>query len=266
MKKIVCFILIAILFGLGCSKESEQLPKANPKAKMITIDGEFFSINIPENWEIITAGECSNFAFLIRNRQNFLQQGFYFSTVGPFYVNEKQRTIDFDFMNSDGFPIAWNEMPTINPLIPSNFLKQFHLIADTEAMQLFMPECPGLEKLRVISSKKIPCPLGKDRGETELIKAAFLQDGQDCEGLFLVTVSPYMPFDGNAAGGTAYGMMFTGISAAKSDFKTIEKNLRRSMETFMIKKEYASICPSQTDAIYAGLNKPGKIINGLLTP
>jgi len=108
-------------------------------------DGGFFSMSKPEGWRVITAGACGNFAFLIQDPSEPLRQIFYFGEVGPVYMSQQQKQIDAQYMNMSGYPIPWIDMPVVSPLTPSNFISQFHLIAQSQIAQNFMPQCPTLE-------------------------------------------------------------------------------------------------------------------------
>lgn len=119
-KSIVGLIIIVAAVVAGCIEEeaptTEILSEATPEVtepgeepgitqpsekvkQEITLEkfnGEFFSIDKPERWDIFTAGACSEFAFLIRDDKEPLRQIFYFGSVGPVYTNEEQKQIDYD--------------------------------------------------------------------------------------------------------------------------------------------------------------------------
>jgi len=223
-------------------------------------DGAFFSINMPKGWKIYTAGQCSDFTFLIRDPSKPLRQIFYFGEIGPVYICEEQKQIDYQYMNMGGYPIAWYEMPVVNPLTPSNFLKNFHLIASTEIAKTFMRECPKLKNLQIISTVLQKSPIGGD-GSTELIRALFTRDGKLGEGLFLVTVVPVLPYTGGPGAGIGYGFMFMGITASKDEFPNIEKILIKSLESFTISEDYVANCMRQQQATYEGILRAGKTLS-----
>ena len=200
MKKLYYLRIMAAFFALVIIVLPLQLhSQPNDNLELEKSDGGFFSIKKPEGWRIITAGTCSNFAFLIRDPSEPLRQIFYFGEVGPVYMSEQQKQIDYQYMNMAGYPIAWIEMPVIDPLTPSNFLKNYRLVAQTQTAQNFMPQCPKLENLQIISAVPQQSPI--NGGGTELIRALYTEGGNLGEGLFLVTVAPFMPFTGGPGGG-----------------------------------------------------------------
>lgn len=234
--------------------------RGNHKIKLESgkYDGGFFTIDMPKGWNIITTGECADFAFLIRDPSRPLRQIFYFGEVGPVYMSAQQKQIDYQYMSMGGYPIAWIEMPVVDPLTPSNFLTQFHLIAQTQVAQKFMSQCPKLKNLQIVSAVSQPSPISG--GTTELIRALFTEGRDLGEGLFLVTVAPFMPFTGGPGGGNAYGFQITGITAPKREFPDIENKLVRSLRSFTISKSYVSNCLSQAST-YAGILKAGKTLS-----
>ncbi len=221
--------------------------------------GGFFSIDKPAGWRIITAGQCGTFAFLIRDPSQPLRQILHFGEVGPVYMSEQQKRIDYQYMNMGGYPIAWIEMPVVNPLTPANFLAKFHQIARTQIARRFMPQCPGLDNLQIISAVPQQSPIGG--GNTNLIRALFTEGGRLGEGLFLVTVAPLMPFTGGPGGGTAYGFLITGITAPKKEFRKIENILVKSVKSFTIHQSYVNNCLRQQAQTYAGILKAGKTLS-----
>lgn len=222
-------------------------------------DGGFFSINMPRGWKIYTAGQCSDFAFLIRDPSKPLKQIFYFGEVGPVYICEEQKQIDYQYMSMGGYPIAWYEMPVVNPLTPCNFLRKFYLIASTEIAKNFMRECPKLKNLQIISTVSQKSPIGA--GSTELIRALFTRNGKLGEGLFLVTVVSVLPYTGGPGAGIGYGFMFMGITAQKDEFPNIEETLIKSLESFTISENYVTNCLRQQQATYEGILKAGKTLS-----
>lgn len=222
-------------------------------------DGGFFSIDKPKGWNIYTAGACSEFAFLIRDDKEPLRQIFYFGSVGPVYMSEEQKQIDYQYMNSGGYAIPWIDMPVVDPLTPENFLSQFHLIAQTEVAQSFMPQVPKLENLQIVSATSQPSFIAG--GKTGLIRGIFVQNGKVAEGLFLVTVAPFMPSTGGPGGGTAYGLQIIGITAPKREFRALENTMVSSIQSFTVTQSYVDNCMRQQAETYAGILKAGKTLS-----
>jgi len=246
-----------LVFGIVFATSGEA--KQETYLKFEKFDGGFFSIEKPKGWEVVTAGACADFAFLVYDPHQPLRQIFYFGEVGPVYISEQQKEIDYQYMKMGGYPIIWYEMPVVNPLTPSNFLRQFHLIAKTEIAQRFMPQCPRLENLHIVSVIPQRSPIGV--GETELVRALFVKENELGEGLFLLTVVPLLPFTGQPSAGIAYGFLVVGISAPKGEFPSMESTLVKSVKSFNVSRSYVSKCLEDTRSIYEGILKAGKTLS-----
>jgi len=254
--------LLGILIGglsLGAVFCADRGESQRTNLELESFNGGFFSIDKPSGWEVITAGQCAGFAFLIRDPSEPLRQIFYFGEVGPVYLSEQQRQIDYQYMNMGGYPAAWIDMPAVNPLTPDNFLARFHLVAQSRIAQNFMPQCPRLENVQIISQVKQPSPISG--GSTGLVRALFTQGGSLGEGLFLITVAPVLASTGGPGGGLGYGFCITGITAPKGEFRNIENQLVKSIGSYDINQSYVQNCMAQQNQTYQGILKAGKTLS-----
>ena len=203
-------------------------------------DGRFFDIKIPSGWQIYTAGQCSEFAFIVQDESNSLNQIFFYGSIGPVYMNPQQKQIDRNYMNMGGYSVNWLEMPVIDPLTPENFMSNFENIATTKLAQRFLPQTPALKNFSIITvTQKVPLISG---GKTALMRALFTKDGKVGEGLFLCTVAPFMPYTGSPGAGNAYGFLVTGITAPHEYFARSLPILEKSISSFTINRNYANNC------------------------
>lgn len=245
---VCCF---AICFGSGVCL-------AGTGTGLTAHDGGFFSISKPAGWEIMTAGNCASFAFVIRDPQDQLRQIFHFGEVGPVYLSEQQRNIDYQYMSMGGYPVAWIDMPAVDPLTPANFVQHFQDIAQSRIAQEFMPRAPRLSSLQVISTTRCPTPI--PGGSTELLRGLFVEGGRLAEGLFVVTVVPMLPYNGGPGVGLAYAFLFSGITAPKDEFAALEPVLTKSLATFNLSETYVSNCMRQQAMTYEGILKAGRTL------
>jgi hypothetical protein len=161
-------------------------------------------------------------------------------------------------MNMGGYPVAWIDMPAVDPLTPANFLRHFQDIARSDIGRGFMPRAPRLSALQVISSSSCRAPL--PGGTTDLLRGLFVQNGGLAEGLFVVTVVPLLGTTGGTGGGLGYGFLFSGITAPKEEFATLEPMLATSLASYKLSKSYVSDCMRQQAATYEGLLRAGRTL------
>ena len=235
------------------------VPEPVPALNLEDYNGGFFTIKKPVGWDIVTAGSCSTFAFCIRDKEHATNQIFYFNEVGPVYLAEEQKIVDKNYMDMGGYPVAWFEMPVVDPLTPENFLTNFSLIAQTGISKSFMPGLPELRDVEIISTAAETSPLSG--GQTKTIRALFQQNGELGEGIFYITVAPMLPLAGLPGGGIGYGFSFTGISSIKSDFKYFQETLTQSLGSLNISQSYIDNCLRQQQQQYEGILKAGKTLS-----
>lgn len=213
----------------------------------------------PVDWDIVTAGSCSTFAFCIRDKEHPANQIFYFNELGPVYLAEEQKTIDKNYVNMGGSLPSWFEMPVVDPLTPENYLSSFELIADTSIAKKFMQGFPELRDIEIISMVEETSPIAG--GQTKTIRALFQQGGELGEGLFYITVAPLIPLTGFAWGGTGYGYVITGITSVKSDFTYYQETLAQSLNSLDISQSYVDDCLKQQQQQVVGILKAGKTLS-----
>jgi hypothetical protein len=248
------------LLTMVCADAGQAQRTATPAGlELESYNGGFFSVDKPKGWEMITAGSCETFAFLSRDPADPLKQMFYFGEVGPVYLSEQQRQIDYQYMSMGGYPSSWIDMPSVNPLTPGNFLKQLHLVVKSRTGQGFMPQFPRLENVQVVSTTPQPNPFSG--ATTGLVRALFTQGQSLGEGLFLVTVAPMLPSTGGPGGGIGYGFCILGISAPQKEFSALEATLSKSIASFNISQSYVQNCMAQQNQRYQGILKAGKTLS-----
>lgn len=248
---IISFFLFMGLLLTAVSAHSSDL-------KPVNYNGGFFTIKIPSGWKIYTAGQCSELAFVIRDQKNPLRQIFFFGAVGPVYMSQQQKQIDWNYMNMGGYPINWIEMPVVNPLTPENFMLNFQYIACTQIAQQFMPQVPRLKNFRVISVTQQPSMIYG--GSNGIVRALFTKSQKAGEGLFMCTVAPGAPYTGGPGGGSAYGFMVAGITAPKKEFAKLQPFLAKSLGSFSISQTYVNQCIHSSQAAFQQVMKAGQTL------
>lgn len=222
-------------------------------------NGGFFTAKIPHGWTVTTAGQCAEFAYLIRDPQNPLRMVFGIGQAGPVYLSPRQKQIDAAALRMGAAPVPWFEMPVVAPLTPTNFLVQFHLLAATNIARRFMPQCPRLERFQPVSTRRVK-PLVQN-GTTELVRGLFVQDGRVAEGQFLASVAPFMPMTGGPGAGTGMGMLIYGIAAPREEFPRLERTLAAISGSMRMDPGWVRNCLNQSNKRWAGVRRAGKTLS-----
>lgn len=254
--------LIGLILLAGCGggdggtkpdDQAEQLP-------FETFDAGFFSVQKPRGWTVITAGRCSEFAFLVRDPQNPLRQIYYFGTVGPVYTSQAQKDLDRWYVDHGGFDIiTWLDAPVIDPLTPENYLAHWPEIASMEAASAFMTQFPRLQELNLIATTTQPAML--PGATTANARGLFTLDGEIGEGMFLATVKEFSPYTGNPGGGNAYGHFVCGVTAPKAEFPAVVARLIESLNTFTVSQAYVDGCIAQQQKVWGAIAEAGRTLS-----
>lgn len=225
---------------------------------LVTYNRGFFSIDVPYGWNVITAGACSTFAFLIRDPSEPMRQIFFFGEVGPVYLSEMQRSIDQQYVAMGGYPNTWMDMPAVDPLTASTFFSKFQIVARSQTARQFMPQCPILENFRPISETLQPSPISG--GNCALVRGLFTRNGRVGQGQFVATVAPMLPVNGGPGGGIGYAFLVAGITAPKAEFPALQGVLTRSLQSYNISQAYVNQCLQMQAQAWAGVQRAGQTL------
>jgi hypothetical protein len=251
-------VAAALMLVVGCGGSGED-GNGNDGLRLEHFDAGFFSIDKPVGWEVVTAGACGTFAFLIRDEQSPLRQIFYFGTVGPVYLNQEQKDLDAWYVSQGGFPSPWLDAPVVDPLTPDNYLAHWPEIADMDAADDFMPEFPQLEELSLVATGTQAAMLpGAATGNA---RGLFGADDAVGEGMFLATVLTYLPYQGIPGGGIGNGHFICGVTAPKEEFADVYDRLVESLESFTITQAYVDQCIDQQQQIWGAVASAGRTLS-----
>jgi hypothetical protein len=248
-------------------KSREMTFMAEGKMKPLALEvynyGQFFSIRKPKGWEVVVAGACDTLAFVIRDPNEPLRQIFYFTTVGPVYLNETQKQLDQYYIDHGGYNlITWLDAPVINPLTVENYFTHWPEIAGMKAAKSFMGDSfPKLENIEIISRLQQPNSIGIPGAETTLVRGVFADGDKPAEGQFLGSVWVFLPFMNTPGGGTAYGSFILGATAPKAEFPKLLPKLIESLESFTVSQGYVNWCLVQSNKIWNGVAEAGRTLS-----
>jgi len=237
-------------------------PKAAPTAArsltLETYDGGFFTVKKPTGWKIYTAGAYGTFGFLLQDPANPARQVLYLGEVSPFYQSQKQKDIDLNYMRTTRWVVGWRDMPVVSPLTPAEFFTRFEQIAKSKIGTGYMPKLPRFSGFRVLAQQAVSSPL--TIGTTSLVTGYFVQGGVPCEGQFLATVAPYMPFMNGPGGGTGIAGHVVAITAPVSEFVGLQDDLAACVDSFHMSDAYVQAGIAQSKENFKGVMKAGQTL------
>ena len=253
-------LIVLGLVGLaGCGGDSPGNPDNPGNLPLERFDAGFFALDKPRGWDIVTAGSCTEFAFLVQDPAEPRRQIFYFGSVGPIYLNAQQKALDSAYVAAGGFDIPWRDAPVVDPLTPQNYLEHWPGIAAMRAAAQFMARCPHLTGLRVSAVR--PQAALVPGATSALMRGLYTEAGQVAEGMFLVSVFPFSPFTGMPAGGTGYGYFICGATAPKAEFAARVQRQVESLNSFTVTASYISWCLAQSEKKWGAVAEAGRTLS-----
>ncbi|HOX26166.1 MAG TPA: hypothetical protein PLL30_08610 [Candidatus Krumholzibacteria bacterium] len=250
---------LALVTACGGGGDGGAGPQPPGQLPLEHFDAGFFAIDKPAGWEVIVAGSCTTFAFLVRDPQDPLWQIFYFGTVGPVYLCEEQKIVDADYVAHGGFPHTWLDAPVVDPLTPSHYLEHWPEIAAMDAAGDFMAEFPALADLELVATASQAAMLPD--AATGNARGLFGLDGAVGEGMFLATVKSFFPCQGIPGGGIGYGHFICGVTAPEGRFASVVDRLIASLESFSITQGYVDFCFGQQQQIWGAIAEAGQTLS-----
>lgn len=252
-------LLLGLVSGAGCGGDSPGNPDDPGSLPLERFDAGFFAIDKPRGWEIVTAGSCTEFAFLIQDPKEPRRQIFYFGSVGPVYTSQAQKEIDQAYVRAGGFDIPWRDAPVVDPLTPENYLSHWPQIAAMQAARRFMARFPELKDIRLSAAR--PQTALVPGATSALMRGLFTHSGNVAEGMFLASVFQFSPFTGTPAGGTGYGYFICGATAPKAEFAGRIDRFVQSLESFTVSPGYISWCLDQSARAWGAVADAGRTLS-----
>lgn len=252
-------LFIGLMTGGGCGGDGNSPSDSDNPLPLERFDAGFFSINRPRGWDIVTAGSCTEFAFLMQDPAESRRQIFYFGSVGPIYLSQAQKDVDRAYMQAGGFNIPWSDAPVVDPLTPANYLAHWPAIAAMQAAGQFMPRFPHLTDIEVVAVR--PQSALVPGATSAILRGLFSDNGQVAEGMFLVSVFVFSPYSGLPAGGTGYGYFICGATAPKSDFAGLVDREIESLNSFNVTESYISNCLALSQKKWGAVAAAGRTLS-----
>ena len=233
-------------------------PTASQSLTLETYDGGFFTLKKPRGWKIYTAGAYGTFGFLLQDPADHARQVLYLGEVSSFYQSQQQKDIDLNYMRNSGWTVGWSDMPVVSPLTPAVFFTKFEQIAKSRTGTHYMSRLPRFSGFHVLAQQAVSSQL--TIGTTSLLTGYFVQGGVPCEGQFLATVAPYMPFMNGPGGGTGIAGHVVAITAPVSEFTGLEDDLAACVDSFRMSDGYVRAGIAQSGENFRGVMKAGQTL------
>jgi len=224
-------------------------PFAEPAVSQLTLepyDGGFFTVNIPQGWQIETGGQYVSFGFKSWDPQNPDYQIFFYGKFEPFLKNQATKQWYQDTSASLGPGNMYQifaDAPVLDPPSVEALFFVFNEFAAYANNYGVLHKFPYLSNLNI--SARIPystyfAPYATDEG---MILAGFQSEqGTACTGRFgatVVSMGSY-PISGTVDTYPMSVYNISGVMAPQASFDAVEQTLAQAVFSLEFTQEYVN--------------------------
>jgi hypothetical protein len=249
----------AALIGVLCVLQNSDGPGAAAAAPLVRQGGPHYSIEVPQGWRVTTGGHCLTFSVVARDPSEPARQVFYFSSVGPFTLSQRQHQMDLWYMRSGGFPVQWAQFPVIEPMTTTNFIAHWNGFAQSAIGREFMSGMPQLANIQILNSDPVATQLAF-ASKSELVRAVFREGNSAADGYFSAALAQIVPFMNGPGGHTGRAYNFTGVSAPAGRLGKELPALLAISSSLQVSDGYIANCIRENNQEYAGVRKAGETL------
>ena len=220
-----------------------QAPLQQPtNIRLVKHDGGYFSVMLPEGWQIQTMGQYTTFGFRAWNPQNPDYEIFYYGNLGPLNKSYNAKNGWASYIGNRGFPSAelYYDAPVVTMESAGSVFYTFGVLQAVSDKYGFGFSLPALNNL--MPQKSIPVETAYAQattGESMMFAGVSGSNGSACGGMFMASLwntNPY--YVGGVDMTPTSAMHVTGVIAPAEDFLNIEATLTQAVFSLQFTEEY----------------------------
>lgn len=225
-------------------------PQAEPQAtlKLTKYDGDFFTVMLPEGWQLQTMGEYATFSFRAWDPDNPDYEIFYYGNITPFMKSEaaRQWNENMSAITQEGSTYhLFADAPAADEHDVSSIFYNFYAykkLVEKYTGTYFSSgiSIPTLRSFAVIEQLPIQTALSSVCSSEALIYASLQADsGTNCYGKFSASLysAPSVMYD-NIDMSFIAALGVTGVIAPQSDFEQVEQILSQAAFSLTFTQAY----------------------------
>ncbi len=209
---------------------------------LVKHDGGYFSVMLPEGWQIQTMGQYTTFGFRAWDPQNPDYEIFYYGNLGPLNKSYDAKNGWASYIGNMGFPSAelYYDAPVVTMDSASSVFYTFDALQAISDKYGFGFSLPALGDLMPQTSIPIETAYaGASTGETMIFAGVRGSKGGACGGMLMASLwntNPY--FVGGVDMSPTSAMHVTGVIAPTEDFLNVEATLTQAVFSLRFTEEY----------------------------
>ena len=209
---------------------------------LVKYDGGYFSVMLPEGWQIQTMGQYTTFGFRAWDPQNPDYEIFYYGNLGPLNKSYDAKNGWASYIGNMGFPSAelYYDAPVVTMDSASSVFYTFDALQAISDKYGFGFSLPALGDL--MPQKSVPIETAFTQattGESMIFAGVRGSNGGACGGMFMASLwntNPY--FVGGVDMSPTSAMHVTGVIAPTEDFLNVEATLTQAVFSLRFTEEY----------------------------
>lgn len=262
-QRFISFLLctILLLFLVGCSsgpgnqgtenpgQQNEEpvdgdnplLPQ-KPKINLAEYNGGYFSVLLPEGWQIQTMGKYTTFGFRAWDPQNPDYEVFYYGILGPLNKSNDAKNGWGDYIGNMGYSNAalYYDAPAVDENSASSVFYTFDLLQALSNKYSLGFSFPALDEFMPMKSIPVQTAYASVSSHEAMVFGGVRgSNGGACGGMFMASMWKTNPYFVNGV-----DMMPTsalnvfGVIAPAEDFKNVEEALTQAVFSLRFTEEY----------------------------
>ncbi|MGI6334136.1 MAG: hypothetical protein ACOX1A_05955 [Saccharofermentanales bacterium] len=231
----------------GGGEQNETKPQVTqPEPAVINLvkyDGGYFSVMLPEGWQIQTMGQYTTFGFRAwdPNSKNF--EIFYYGNLSPLLKSHDAKRNWANYINQGGYPNArlYADAPPIDIYDAGSVFHEFQALGALAEKYVPGFSIPMLQNFMIIDTLPLQTPYAPVCTSEALVFASLQgQGGAACHGKFTASIwSTQGYYIGNVDMMPTAALNVTGVIAPQTDFMAVEGILTQAVFSLTFTVEYA---------------------------
>jgi hypothetical protein len=230
--------------GEGNDQPNPQEPQkpATNNIRLVAYDGGYFSLMLPEGWQIRTMGEYVSFGFRAWNPQNPDYEIFYYGALGPLNKSRNAKDGWVFYIGNMGYPEAEqnHDAPAVLMETASSVFYKFDDLQVFSDKYGFGFSLPALDELMPKLSIPIETQFaGATTGESLMYATVRGSNGGACGAMLMASLWDTMPFYmGGVDMAPTAAINVAGVIAPEGDFRNVEEVLLQSVSSLRFTEKY----------------------------
>lgn len=228
---------------VGQNNTTEEAPQQHlPKINLVKYDGGYFSVMLPEGWQIRTMGQYTTFGFRAWDPQNPDYEIFFYGNLGPINKSEDAKNGWASYIGNMGVPNA--ELNYDAPVVSMDRASGvFYKFDELQAMSDKYGagfSFPALSNLLPQMSIPIETAFGEaTTGESMMFAGVSGSNGGACGGMFVASLWNTLPYYVGGVDMTPTAALHVvGVIAPVEDFLNVEAILTQSVFSLRFTEQY----------------------------